>query len=208
MTTNSSMLIAIPMKDPSASKTRLVNCLSDQERQDLALALFKRTLDVIERSGCDVDVLVVTESAWIESLCKGRAISVLWETQSSGLNAACDRAARWAVKHRYAKMAVLPADLALLSENEISRLVQLHLQPGQIALCEATDGGTNCLLASPPDAIPYRYGPDSFRAHRREAMRTGLGCFILRDSDMRYDIDTSQDLQYLRALRQNDGSSA
>ncbi len=208
MTANSNLLIAIPMKDPSASKTRLADCLSDQERQELALGLFERTLEVIKRSECNVDVLVVTESAQIENLCEGRATAVLWESKSCGLNAACGRAARWAVAHGYAKMAILPADLALFSENDVSKLVQLNLQRGQIALCEATDGGTNCMVACPPDAIPFRYGPGSFRAHRREAMSTGLGCFILRDSDMRFDIDTSQDLQHLRALRKDNGSSA
>lgn len=199
MTRAGDLLIVIPMKDPKASKTRLATCLSETERQDLALGLFRRTLDVIERAdGAAVDILVVTESAHIATLCQGRSVRVLREDSSEGLNAACRRAARWAVDHGFSRMAILPADLALLSPIDIEQLVVLPPGPDGIALCEATDGGTNCLVLSPPDVIPFCYGQGSFRLHRRAAMAKGLACHIFQNSDMRFDIDTSQDLEQLR----------
>lgn len=201
MTRDAKFLIAIPMKDPAAAKTRLATCLNDQDRQELAFALFKRTLDVITQADCGCDVLVVTESARIESVCASRKIAVLREAQSSGLNAACECAAVWATKRSYSKLAILPADLALLAPDDLSKLAAFPLEHGQVALCEATDGGTNCLLVCPPDALQFQYGTNSFKAHRRQAMSNGLQSFVLRDSDMRFDIDTSDDLQYVRDLR-------
>ena len=52
----------------------------------------------------------------------------------------------------------------------------MPLEKGQILLCESSDGGTNCLMASPPDAIEFRYGERSFAAHQREAALKRLIC--------------------------------
>lgn len=199
-------LIAIPMKDPWRSKTRLTSCLSGKERHDLALALFQRTLDTIGASRCERDVLVVTASAEIDASCAARGVRVLREEAHKGLNRACERAAAWAARHSYAKMAILPADLALLSSEDIHRLADLPLRAGEMALCEATDGGTNCLMFRPADDIDFLYGPGSFRAYRRAAMARGKVCHVIRDSDMRFDVDTSHDLEALRLLSLSRGN--
>lgn len=191
-------LITIPMKDPAAAKTRLASCLSGKERHDLALTLFCRTLDVIDASQCGADVLVVSESAEIAALCAARGARVLPEEASEGLNAACKRAWLWAARRGYSKMAILPADLALLSHKDITGLADLPLKAGEIALCEAADGGTNCLVFNPADEIEFLYGPGSFNAYRKAVMAQGMVCHVIRNSDMRFDIDTSADLEALR----------
>lgn len=190
-------LIAIPMKDPGAAKTRLAPALSAQERRELALGLFRRTLDVIGEADCGADVLVVTESEEIEALCAARGVLALKEGAPEGLNAACARAAGWAREREFPRMAILPADLALLTGADIARLAALSLKRREIALCEASDGGTNCLLFRPEDEIEFLYGPGSFSAYRRAAMREGMVCHVIRGSDMRFDIDTSEDLAAL-----------
>lgn len=208
MTTRSDLLIAIPMKDPVAAKTRLAGRLDQAEREAFALGMFKRTLQRIRAAHCNVTVLVVTESATIEQEAVRLGVSVLRELQSDGLNAACRKAADWSIENGFKKLAILPADLALLSSADIDDLVNFPLKQQEALLCEATDGGTNCLMVSPPDAVEFLYGSGSFKAHRRSAMSRGISCHILRHSDMRFDVDTSRDLEHLLRLEAKEGIGA
>ena len=118
---SSTLLIAIPMKDPSRAKTRLSDCLPPCQRRGFALALFLRTLDCIKGTRSNVKVVVVTESSLIATMAIGRGAHVLFETVSEGLNEACRKAEKWAVDHRHSRMAILPADLARLTSEDVAR---------------------------------------------------------------------------------------
>ena len=201
MSAASKLLIAIPMKDPKASKTRLSGTLNEADRSAFAFSLFAHTLEVIAHTQAPVSVVVITESGRIAEFCDAHGVEIIKEDQSAGLNRACDRAADWAIAKGYSRMVILPADLALLNCRHIEQLASLPVSTGQIAMCESSDGGTNCLLTSPPDALPFSFGKGSFRAHRKAAMSLGLSCEIIRDSEMRFDVDTSADLAALHHLR-------
>ena len=51
------------------------------------------------------------------------------------------------------------------------------------------------MLARPPEAIPFRFGYDSFRAHRREAEARDLPCEICELPNLALDIDEIEDLR-------------
>jgi len=59
--------------------------------------------------------------------------------------------------------------------------------------------GTNALLSRPPEAIPFRFGYDSFRAHRREAEARDLPCEVCELPNLALDIDEIEDLRALLA---------
>jgi 2-phospho-L-lactate guanylyltransferase len=59
------------------------------------------------------------------------------------------------------------------------------------------DDGTPVL--SVPVDVPFRfaYGPASFRRHAAEARRLGLGLRVVRDPDLAFDVDVTDDLDAL-----------
>ncbi|WP_422048986.1 2-phospho-L-lactate guanylyltransferase [Shimia sp.] len=196
------LLIAIPMKDPKQAKTRLSEALPPQERQRFALSLFLRTLDQIAAAQCDASVVVVTASSLIAEEAQARGAAVLMEEAAQGLNSACAQAKLWAAEQGFVHLAILPGDLALLSAADIAQLSRLVLPPTAAALCESSDGGTNCLMLHPEAEFAFCFGPGSFRAHRKAAARAGLACHILRSSTLRFDVDTTRDLAQIQQLRQ------
>ena len=61
----------------------------------------------------------------------------------------------------------------------------------------ARDGGTNAVLATPPDAVEFRFGSDSARRHAEAALRAGHQASSLDDEAFMRDIDTPEDLRRL-----------
>jgi hypothetical protein len=64
-------------------------------------------------------------------------------------------------------------------------------------IAESADGGTNALLLSPPDAIPFGFGPRSAAIHEAAARTTGLTAKRLRLPFLSRDLDTPSDLRTL-----------
>jgi len=149
--------IAIPMKDPEFSKQRLSPVLDSQQRQTLALALFRQTLRFLNRHFPETQVLVVTASERIAQIATSYGAAFLIEEPDTGLNGAAELAARWS--------------------------------------CPASDGGTNALLTTPPDVVPFRFGIRSSRAHLAAALERSVPCALLQMEKLTFDLDTPDDLQ-------------
>lgn len=207
---NPDTLLVIPMKDPRRAKTRLAGTLLPAERARLARQLFERTLRVVvDLRASDAtprfDIAVVTPASDVAERANAHGVDVIPE-QAAGedLNAALTAAATTAAGRGYARMAVLPADLAAPDPEDIRRLLVLDLGARGLALCPATDFGTNALLAAPPDAVPFAFGPRSFHAHRAGATAAGLNPITLPLESLRWDIDDAGD--FTRFLRHSPGA--
>lgn len=197
-------LIVVPMKDPSASKTRLGPGLTQTQRQTLARLLFRRTLDVLRQS-CSLpdtppfDLAVVTSSAEVSDIAARMNTTVIAEGPQDGLSRAVETAAHWAEDRGYASLCVIPADLAAPDPADLVRLLCCGRDRNRAIICPATDLGTNALLVSPPTAIPFLYGPNSAIRHLRAAEQAGLNPILLRLDSLQFDIDTAASLE--RAMR-------
>ena len=55
--------------------------------------------------------------------------------------------------------------------------------------------GTNCVLCSPPGALPFAFGHDSFKPHCEAARAQGIAPRILPLPGLGLDIDTPDDLR-------------
>ena len=55
--------------------------------------------------------------------------------------------------------------------------------------------GTNCVLCSPPGALPFAFGHDSFEPHCRAARARGIAPRIVPLPGLGLDIDTPDDLR-------------
>ena len=192
------LAIAIPMKDPSLCKTRLSGYLLDDTRQQLALALFEHTLAFFRETFPDLPVMVVTASDCIARRSRHLGAGVIDEASANGLNAAAALATDWATQAGYQSLLIVPSDIPVLLQTEIDPLLRLR-NHHQVVIAESIDGGTNALLLSPPDCLPFHYGPGSALIHEISAHGRRLSCRRLRPVHLSRDVDTPDDLSVLRS---------
>jgi len=190
------LLFVIPMKDPAKGKSRLSSVLPAAARARLAMALFRQVLRFLQDHQPGHNVLVVTSSDAVAKTAVEHGAQILNET-ATGLNKAVSQAAIWA-RSNYKSICILPADLADPEANDLAQLLSYPRDGRTITIAPSHDGGTNCLIATPPDVIAFRYGPGSSLAHQLEAEKNHATCTIAPLSSFAYDIDTSVDLQRLR----------
>ncbi|MFC6669889.1 hypothetical protein [Marinobacterium aestuariivivens] len=124
-------------------------------------------------------------------------------TAGRGLSVAAQRAAEWSRRHGYEAQLLIPADIARLDESELRRLLDHRSRGPCVLICPASDAGTNALLTTPPDAIPFCFGERSSALHHAAALRRGLHCELLQMEHLRFDVDTPDDLDSL--IQDNSG---
>jgi 2-phospho-L-lactate guanylyltransferase len=165
------------------------------ERAALSLALFEDVLDCAqEMAGWDVWV-VSPDEAVLEIAVRRGAMPTL--EQRSPLAAAVRQAELEATDRGVSALAILPADLPLLSSDELAAALRT-LGP-VVASPATTDGGTNFLLRRPPRAIPARFGPDSFRKHGESARTRGLPLAVIDTPGLAFDLDLPEHLPRVMA---------
>ena len=92
----------------------------------------------------------------------------------------------------------IPGDVPLVEPSEIEAVLAAHGQAPAVTIVPSRDGrGTNGLACSPPDAIPFHFGDDSFRRHLAEARHRGIEPRVLRLPGLALDIDTAEDVRAL-----------
>ncbi len=196
----SGLWIIVPVKPFSEGKSRLAACISPQQRRALNRELLTRTLAAINQAHLDAEILVVSRDTNALAMAERAGCHTLTEeslpcasslphrgtappspppsscspndTDSEPqLNAALTQAARYAATHGATKVLVLPTDMPNLTAEDVRTMASPSGRAPQITIAPSRDGGTNALLLQPIHAIPFALGRDSFRLHRRLAMR-------------------------------------
>jgi len=196
------LCFVVPVKSPSCAKQRLSDVLDHPQRTALARQLYQHTLHYLRQHFPKYDVLVVSESQDVLTTSETLGCKTLLQSDDAGLNSAMELAASEITRQGYKGMVMLPADLAFLSHDELSRLLQYHKQYDLI-LAEANDGGTNALLVQPANAIRFRFGLNSAQAHQREATKANLKVCVLKLPLMAVDIDKATDLAIAQQANSN-----
>lgn len=126
----------------------------------------------------------------------------------AALNAALEQATAYAQAHGAAAVLILPADLPLLTLDDVTRLWrasrQLYSARALVVAPDSAEQGTNALLVRPPGALHYEFGPDSFSRHCRQAGALGMAWHVLRSPRLGLDVDLPEDLQQWLALERAD----
>jgi 2-phospho-L-lactate guanylyltransferase len=188
--------LVIPVKPFGEAKTRLAGALSSQERADLMRELLTGVLAQVRESGLLAGTVVISRDEAVLDLARDLGARALHET-GAGLNAALDEARDMIMARGADGMLVLPADLPLLTVDDILQLYDLALSNVEVAIAPSHDGGTNALLLCPPDAMGFAFGPDSFRRHVQQALSTGHRYAIYRSETLGQDVDMPGDLVLL-----------
>jgi 2-phospho-L-lactate guanylyltransferase len=187
------------MKEPKLSKTRLDPFLSSGQRQALALRMFTATLAFFTQHFSQHHLLVVTGSMFIASVARRYGATVLMES-TPGLRQAADSATRWSISNDFESQLLIPADIAHLDVDEVQLLLQAQRPVPSVVLTPADDLGTNALLTTPPDAIPFLYGIDSSLAHQQAAEQRAISFQLLELPELALDVDTPADIDQLTLL--------
>jgi coenzyme F420-0:L-glutamate ligase/coenzyme F420-1:gamma-L-glutamate ligase len=136
----------------------------------------------------DLDVLDAAEDSGATPL----------RQRSRGMNPALEEAREKAVADGAASLLILPADLPLLRAPDVEALVGDESEGKPVAVApDAARRGTNALLLSPPDALPFLFGPESFGAHLGAARRRGVEARVVERPNLGFDLDTADDLRRL-----------
>ena len=185
----------VPVKSFACAKQRLAPLLVAHERAALARAMFQDVLQVLLHSSCVAGTLVVTGDIEAATIARRAGADVLPDPCEAGLVPAVQHAARALAGARRGGMLVVPADLPLITSADIELIALGHRRSPAVTLVAASsDGGTNALACSPPDAMPLCFGENSFQRHRDSALNLDLSPKVLTLPRFGRDIDRPEDL--------------
>jgi len=198
MTLKRNICAVVPVKDTRQAKQRLAGVLSAAQRRALALAMCEDVLAALAEATELAGVLVVTVDEAVRRLADRYGAEVTGEAADAGHTAAVAAAAARLTAQRLA-MLTLPADIPLLEAIDIEWLIASHRDAGAgFTIVPARDErGSNAVLCAPADAVPLRFGDDSFFPHLAAARSRGLAPQVLRLERIALDIDTPDDLALL-----------
>jgi 2-phospho-L-lactate guanylyltransferase len=199
----STVWAVVPVKEISAAKQRLAGALSPPLRCALALAMLEDVLAALTGTRGLAGALVVTIDPAVRRIALRHGAEVSEEHAGEGHTAAVMGAARQ-LSARGCAMLTLPGDVPLATAAEIEHLVEAHQQGLRFVIVPARDErGSNAILAAPADAVPLRFGEDSFFPHLAAARACGIEPAILRLPGIGLDIDTQADLAAFLAQPSN-----
>jgi len=191
----------IPVKPLRRGKSRLAKVLNEEERFRLNCYLFTHTLKVLEQVPEIERVLVVSRDPAALAVARERGAHTLQEPSDSRLNTALKRTTVLLRTTAVSTVVILPADLPLLTPEDVRALLQALPDPQGVALAPNVQGtGTNGLAVRPPDLVEYRYGPDSFKRHLAEARQAGLPVAVVERPGLQYDVDWPEDLRLVAGV--------
>ena len=184
------------MKDPARSKTRLAGVLTGEQRQTLAKKMFRHVLDQLRQTDSIAAVTVMSP---------GRPPlprDVHWLRDSSPeLNASVAEAIATLSARGASQVLVLPADLPLVSREELEDLIGADPEYDMVIAPDRDESGTNALLLKAPTRFRPGFGEDSFRRHLAQAEALELKTKIVKCRGLAFDLDDEDDWKTFRDLK-------
>lgn len=191
---------AVPAKDPRLAKTRLSRALSEEERVELSMAMLRDVLEALLKAGALKEVLVVSSSRRVLEEAARMGARPVDEGSPRGVNEALGLAMEVCLREGADALLVVPSDLPLLTSECVSRLLDLLGPPPSVVVSPSRGrAGTNALLLSPPNAIPFSFGPRSFELHLSLALGRGADVVVYEAPELSLDVDEEEDLRRLLA---------
>ena len=94
-----------------------------------------------------------------------------------------------------------------MTSQEISLVVGAHLPGPSFTISPAHDHmGSNTVICSPPDAVPLRFGDNSYYPHLDAARRCNIEPTVIHQPGIAMDIDHPADLAMFLRLPQSIGT--
>jgi 2-phospho-L-lactate/phosphoenolpyruvate guanylyltransferase len=185
----------VPVKERDRAKERLAPLLPPDMRQALAAAMLEDVLTALAAVSGLAGLIVVTVDRQARRLALQYGARILEDGARDGHTGAVTAAARLLAGEGRGGMLTLPGDIPLVTAGEIGQVIAAHRPAPSFTIVPSHDeGGSNAVLLSPPDAVPLRFGADSFFPHLRAAEAHGIRPTVLRLPGIALDIDNPEDL--------------
>jgi len=188
----------VPVKPLRRGKSRLASALSEDERAHLNRLLLEHTLATLAGLKEIEQVLVVSRDPHALTIAREHGARTVRENGSPHLNTALTRATVVAQVYASRGVLVLPADLPLITRDDILALIARATDPPVVVIApDRHEKGTNALLISPANLIEYNFGDDSFKRHCERAKKAGARLEIVSLPSLALDLDLPEDLALL-----------
>ena len=185
----------VPVKERDRAKERLAPLLPPEMRQALALAMLEDVLAALASATGLAGLLVVSVDSAASRVARRYGARLVKDGARDGHTGAVTAAAQLLASERRGAMLTVPGDIPLVTAGEVDCLVAAHRPAPSFTIVPSHDeGGSNAILLSPPDAVPLRFGVDSFFPHLRAAEAQGIRPTVLRLPGIELDIDNPEDL--------------
>jgi 2-phospho-L-lactate guanylyltransferase len=191
----------VPVKPLRRGKSRLAGTLTEDERTELNKALLQHTLETL--SGLkEVDkVLVVSRDPNALTIAREHGARTVQEDGQPHLNTALKRATVVAQVYATQGVLILPADLPLVTREDIQTLLDRAAKPPVVVIAPDRHGrGTNALLISPTGLIEYDFGENSFQRHCELARKAGARLEVVELPSLGLDLDVPEDFEIVKSL--------
>ena len=189
----------VPVKPLRRGKSRLAGTLSEDERTELNRALLQNTLKTFSDLREVEEVLVISRDPQALAIARQSGARTVREDGQPELNTALKRATLIAQVYATRGVLVLPADLPLVTREDVLTLIERAGEPPAVVIAPDRHGtGTNALLISPAGLIEYDFGENSFQRHCQRAKEAGAHLEIVDLPTLGLDLDLPEDLELIR----------
>jgi 2-phospho-L-lactate guanylyltransferase len=189
----------VPVKPLRRGKSRLAGALTEDERTALNQSLLERTIKALSELKELDQILVVSRDPQALTIARNQGAKTVQEDGQPHLNTALKRATVMAQVHSTRGVLVLPADLPLLTPDDVRVLIDKAVKPPVVVIAPDRHGkGTNALLMVPPGQIEYDFGEGSFHRHCEQAKNSGARLEIVELPSLGLDLDLPEDLEMIK----------
>ena len=197
----------VPIKELDGAKQRLSPLLSPAQRRALIEVMMGEVLEAVAASPALSGILVVTLDPQATALANRLGARVVTDGARDGHTGSVMGGMRLLLSEGRGGMLTLPADIPAVTSQEISLVVGAHLPGRSFTISPAHDHlGSNTVICSAPDAVPLRFGDNSYYPHLDAAAKAGIEPTVIHQPGIAMDIDHPVDLAMFLALPQSVGT--
>lgn len=183
----------VAVKGLQRGKFRLAGILTEAQRQLLITTMLNNVLDALRAAPGITSINVLSGDVGVLPKDVEQIVD-----PGTGLNAAIAHAARILSNDGAHSMLLLPADLPLVTVDDINALLAAAKDHDAIIAPDARHSGTNALLLTPPQLIEPQFGDQSFTAHVQAIRCSAVkSLYVLERPALAHDIDEPADLHAL-----------
>lgn len=192
------MWAIVPLKYFADAKSRLAEVLSPAERQLLVRYMARDVLRALQATAGLAGILLVSREAEVAGLAREFGAKLFVEPEGVDLSRAVILASAHLIETETATgTLIVHADIPLASPAAFSALLAAHDRLTLVP--DEQRQGTNCIAATPPNPIEYRYDGRSFEPHLAAAQTAKIPTVVCELPGLALDIDTPADLMTLLA---------
>ena len=186
----------VPVKNLGDAKQRLAGVLARPERAALFRAMLEDVLEALAGAASLAGIVLVTRDEEAIALAGRYGAECLIEPENRGHTEAVELAAGALAERGTGALLQVPGDIPCVTAEEIEALIAAHAPAPSVTIAPSRDHrGSNAVLCSPPDVLPFRFGDDSFHPHLAAARAIGIEPTVLERTGIGLDIDTPDDLE-------------